>query len=287
MTTGPRDSCGRRFRMTLCRPDPVTALRLAGDELRRYNGALNGLCKEPELEHLNRNEIDGEMWRLVCRLSLDQSFRPTPRRNTAIRDFLTSLTREWEPFELVEAVGGFSPKVVGLRLGDVELCPLGPAVLRSWDVWEPSALRSRWRGLVAFTVIVRAGSPERASERGRQLVARCLNELRFAIPATLRAHVWDDQLSFPRHWWAVRWSGERRIESRTLGRLADGLRTAWSPTELRPAIEHLKPLYALRTSGRKNLIDRVDTCIDWIGTARCSSTPNLALKAGALRNNCA
>ncbi|MBI2767195.1 MAG: hypothetical protein HYX53_14965 [Chloroflexi bacterium] len=85
-------------------PESIVALVLTDDELRQYNTVLQCLCQEPELEHLGRRELDGELWALTCRLYFDQSLRSTSRRNALIREFFEGLCRAWEPFEFLGLV---------------------------------------------------------------------------------------------------------------------------------------------------------------------------------------
>ena len=261
-------------------PGRYVSLELIGDEVTQYRNALDLLCDDDLLEHLSKREIDAALWRLVCELVCRQSMREIRHRNLRIESFLDDLCRQWTEFEVIQEVDGFDPSVSGLDLGRVRLVKLTPTLLREWGLWERGILRPKWKGRTAATTITQAGSAERAAQRGQNRIGLALDELRFAIPAGIRAHISDRQLRFETGWWAVRSvsSGSTDVRRSYWGSSPQS-GTRWGRVDTVRAIEFLAPIHRIRESGRKRLAERIERSLVWIGTSRAATSPRVALIA--------
>ena len=240
-----------------------TALRLDMDEALQYLRVRDTLTTDPLLEHLSRDEVERDLWRLVCQISLMGGLKDQRRRRQQARVWLESVRRPWVEYEFVQEIGGLESGVDGLRFDGAEFRCLTPTFLRQWQLEG----RVRWKGRVGVVVMVHGGSVEKAVQRGKTFATLLRNVLRFGLDNTIRIPLTDDQLSFPMGWYAIRPTAALRWSRYSVDASSpSGAR--WRNGDIGRALELVRPFESLDRSTHTRIREQFETAFRWLGSIR-------------------
>lgn len=178
--------------------EDVHQLFLTKDEWIAYSDALDALVAEPELEHVARNDIDRDLWEMVCDLAINwRGFQSSGNLGRRIAKFTQQALRPHQDYEVVFTIDDLQLSGCTLRFGRVVFTRMEDE--QAWD-WCQSdhplhaELLSDIRGSTVAIARVRAGSPTKAVERAVIQIDSALDYLRLAVGSYRSWTIWDFQL---------------------------------------------------------------------------------------------
>ena len=248
--------------------DPQPTLLITGDEYRAFEESLGRLVLEPELEHLDPQDIDSSLWDLICELFLQKdTFKNAQKRAERVRAYLETIAKPHSTFQVAFPIEHLRLEAP-ISISGVRMEHWGREKAREWSIYEGADLTDDFAGSTVAVVSVRAGTNNRAIERAKPLVDRALEALRFGYATSSRIRIRDSELIF-------------RQGDKALVRQEDGARShSWhlrfrpsevtlSPTLVSRTVEYLQPLDRLASNEnlRLSFRKRFSLALHWISTA--------------------
>ena len=113
---------------------------------RDYHDVLDALKEELYLEYLNENELKNALWHFICEIIARYSdYLNTDRLNKKINEFLSSMLRPLEEYEVLIPILQLDANDLEIKIGDVTIKKFDELALqhwgipREWDVFREAA----------------------------------------------------------------------------------------------------------------------------------------------------
>lgn len=247
-----------------------TSLVLSGEDVGRYYSTYDLLREEPGLEYLSDKELKDQLWRLECEVFINREEykRELRNLNKKIEDFIASLIRPFEPYEVLIPIDYFKVGDHVIQLGDCLIRHFTEEQLLNWGFGEHEI----WRDSLEFfadktSIVIRqtGNNLEAVIHRARRRAELVVHALRIAFSD--RDFTPDLQLKF-------------HLSSHTVIREADkpkirrGRHTSLGPWQLEYFEKHDEILAAyandilMRSVALKSEFKpRIDRAIHWLGNA--------------------
>ena len=169
-------------------------IHLTDQTLGLYNGCLDALANEPELEHITRSDVDRELRALFCDLHVNRDdYQLVSTRSKRLKRFLNEILKPHEEFEIIHAIDGLRLDANSLTIGDVTFYQLGQQMAEEWGIYDsPVEGASELVGKVVGILRLSAGSQAKAVEKAREKLDTALNALRVSLAAFPGYYIHDD-----------------------------------------------------------------------------------------------
>ncbi|MEX0799779.1 MAG: hypothetical protein WD379_01010 [Dehalococcoidia bacterium] len=178
------------------------ALYIDGEELDAYVRTVRLLSKERELEHISAQDVDEELWGLVCEFfAKKREYRKEGARARAIGRFLDGLRKPWEDYSVISPVEHLTATIRRLDVIGVRLTTMSRQLASELGLFDSQITADSTDQLLGKAILVgsvRAGTARKAAEKGAQLIDNSLNALRVAVVGSILARTLDQQLLFCR-----------------------------------------------------------------------------------------
>lgn len=247
-----------------------TSLVLSGEDVGRYYRTYNLLREEPGLEYLSDKELKDQLWRLECEVFInrDEYKKELGNLNRKIEDFIVSLIRPFEPYEVLIPIDYFKVGDHEIQLGDCVIRHFTEEQLLNWGFGEHDIWRHSLEFFADKTSIVTRQTGNNLNaiiHRARRRAELVLHALRIAFSG--RGFTPDMQLRFHLSLHTV-------IREADKPKLRRGTHTSPGPWQLEYFEKHDEILAAFaddiltRSVALKNEFKlRIDRAIHWLGNA--------------------
>jgi hypothetical protein len=272
-------------------PDDILIDRSQGDFLiitdekyDQYYKCLDSLSGEPTLECMSRDEIDTELWHLVCDAyaNYDKLNNATAIKQKAalFESSLLSISKPIKQYEVLIPIRGLQLKSNAFLMGDVKFVQMGDQMAKEWDlkkgenVWQDQLYDAIFGQSVAI-IPERGNDPGRATKRARAKLLIVLNLLRTALlvdhdPRIISFRIHDVQMLFELgEFTALRVIDESKVlASWTLGfRSMDLILEGEIETQVAKSSELLNDLAKAIGETGKGVQVRFIRAMEWIGSS--------------------
>jgi len=179
-------------------------LTLTGEDFLQYSRCLSLLEDEPSLEALSIDEIDKDLWLLVCDVFVQSEHF---RKPNAVKDSITTLqarlARPIEDFEVMIPINNIKFGSYVHVIGGVKFIDLTDEIAVEWGIKTDKTFHNIfYKAAVGKTVAIsieKGADPWKAAERARQSVATALNILRVELlidhePQIIGWKIHDEQM---------------------------------------------------------------------------------------------
>ena len=199
----PRDKFnGKSSHMMGSVPDDIEIDRTKGNYFVLYGKyywdylkVLEALRDELSLEYLKDNELKNALWHFICEIIAGYSdYLNTNRLNEKIDEFLSSMLRPLEEYEVLIPILHLDANDLGIKMGDVtikkfdELALQDWGILREWGVFKSTANKT-------MAIIPEKGNnPELICDRARRKADFIIRILQVSLSTDLYTR--DENLLF-------------------------------------------------------------------------------------------
>jgi len=181
-------------------PDDIEVDRSKGnyfvlyDEYYRdYHDVLDALRADLSLEYLKENELKDALWHFTCEIIAGYSvYRNTDRLKEKINEFLSSMLRPLEEYEVLIPILYLDVKAVEIKIGDVTIKKFDEFALQDWRI--PSDVFRETANKTLAIIPEKGNNPKLICDRARRKADFIIRILQVSLSTDLYIH--DENLLF-------------------------------------------------------------------------------------------
>ena len=181
-------------------PDDIEIDRSGGDDLilygkyyRDYLDLLDALRGEISLEYLKETELKNALWHFTCEIIVGYSvYLNTDRLNEKIKEFLSSMLRPLEEYEVLIPILYLDVKALEIKIGDVTIKKFDEFALQDWRI--PSDVFRETTNKTLAIIPEKGNNPKLICDRARRKADFIIRILQVSLSTDLYIH--DENLLF-------------------------------------------------------------------------------------------
>ena len=191
-----------RSRMVGYVPDDIDIDRSKGDSFDLYGKYYRDYCEvfevlrdELSLEYLKDNELKNALWHFICEIIAGYSdYRNTDRLKEKINEFLSSMLRPLEEYEVLIPILYLDAKDLEIKIGDVTIKKFDEFALQDWGMLREWGVFKLTANKTMAIIPEKGNNPKLICDRARRKADFIIRVLQVSLSTDIYIH--DKNLLF-------------------------------------------------------------------------------------------